>query len=67
MFTAPNFYMKGYLRMSNEQFSRTALLIGEEALQKLKESHIAVFGVGGVGGYAVEDYSYPRYNRQAEG
>lgn len=40
--------------MSNEQFSRTALLIGEEALQKLKESHIAVFGVGGVGGYAVE-------------
>ena len=37
-----------------EQFSRTELLIGEEALEKLKHSRVAVFGVGGVGGYVVE-------------
>ena len=37
-----------------EQLSRTALLLGEEALAKLKASRVAVFGVGGVGGYAVE-------------
>lgn len=36
------------------QFSRTENLIGAEALQKLKNCHIAVFGVGGVGGYVVE-------------
>jgi len=39
--------------MTNE-FSRTELLIGENALKKLKESRVAVFGVGGVGGYVVE-------------
>ncbi len=37
-----------------EQFSRTALLIGEEALKKLKAARVAVFGVGGIGGYVVE-------------
>lgn len=37
-----------------EQFSRTELLIGKEALEKLKHSRVAVFGVGGVGGYVVE-------------
>ncbi len=37
-----------------EQFSRTAMLIGEESLEKLKNSRVAVFGVGGVGGYVVE-------------
>ena len=37
-----------------ERFSRSALLIGERALQKLKKSRVAVFGVGGVGGYTVE-------------
>ena len=37
-----------------ERFSRSALLIGEGALLKLKNSRVAVFGVGGVGGYAVE-------------
>ena len=36
------------------KFSRTALLLGEEGVQKLKQAHVAVFGVGGVGGYAVE-------------
>ncbi|MBE7086445.1 MAG: tRNA threonylcarbamoyladenosine dehydratase [Clostridiales bacterium] len=35
-------------------FSRTALLIGEEGLKKLKTARVAVFGVGGVGGYVVE-------------
>ncbi len=35
-------------------FSRTALLLGEEGVQKLKKAHVAVFGVGGVGGYVVE-------------
>lgn len=36
------------------QFSRTELLLGEEALERLKKARVAVFGVGGVGGYAVE-------------
>ena len=38
----------------SEQFSRTALLIGEEGLKKLSQKRVIVFGVGGVGGYAVE-------------
>lgn len=37
-----------------EQFERTALLLGENAVEKLNESRVAVFGVGGVGGFAVE-------------
>ena len=37
-----------------EQFSRTELLLGEEAMKKLASSRVAVFGVGGVGGFAVE-------------
>ena len=37
-----------------EQFSRTELLIGETAVKKLHNSHVAVFGVGGVGGYVCE-------------
>lgn len=36
------------------QFSRTALLLGEAGVEKLKKARVAVFGVGGVGGYAVE-------------
>lgn len=36
------------------EFSRTELLIGSEALLKLNQSKVAVFGVGGVGSYAVE-------------
>ncbi|MBQ8322515.1 MAG: tRNA threonylcarbamoyladenosine dehydratase [Clostridia bacterium] len=35
-------------------FSRTVSLIGEEKLHKLSASRVAVFGLGGVGGYAVE-------------
>ena len=37
-----------------EQFSRTQILLGEEAVEKLKNARVAVFGVGGVGGYTVE-------------
>lgn len=37
-----------------EKFLRTENLIGKENLQKLKNSHIAVFGIGGVGGYVTE-------------
>ena len=36
------------------EFSRTALLIGEEGLMRLQKSHVAVFGLGGVGGAAAE-------------
>ena len=36
------------------QFSRTQLLYGKEAMDKLANSRVAVFGVGGVGGYTVE-------------
>ena len=38
----------------NEQFSRTQILLGAEAVEKLKNARVAVFGVGGVGGYTVE-------------
>lgn len=36
------------------QFSRTELLLGKEAMEKLQNSRVAVFGIGGVGGYTVE-------------
>lgn len=36
------------------QFSRTELLIGKENLQRLARARVAIFGVGGVGGYVVE-------------
>ncbi len=37
-----------------DRFSRTQLVFGKEAMDRLKGSRVAVFGVGGVGGYAVE-------------
>ena len=37
-----------------EQHSRTAMLVGEAGVEKLNNAHVAVFGVGGVGGYAAE-------------
>ena len=37
-----------------EQFQRTAMLLGEEAIEKLNRAHVAVFGLGGVGGFCVE-------------
>lgn len=36
------------------QFSRTELLIGKDGIEKLSRSRVAVFGIGGVGGYVVE-------------
>ena len=36
------------------EFSRTALLVGEDGLARLQSAHIAVFGIGGVGGAAAE-------------
>ncbi len=38
----------------SEQFSRTAYVYGDTAIEKLKASRVAVFGVGGVGGYICE-------------
>ena len=38
----------------NEVSSRLEMLIGEQSLDKLKKSHVAIFGVGGVGGYVLE-------------
>ena len=37
-----------------EQFSRTEILLGEEGMKKLADAKVAVFGIGGVGGYTVE-------------
>ena len=37
-----------------DQFSRTQLLYGAEAMEKLASARVAVFGIGGVGGYVVE-------------
>lgn len=40
-----------------ERFERTELMLGKDAMERLKNSRVAVFGVGGVGGYAVEALS----------
>ena len=37
-----------------DQFSRTELLLGKDAMDRLKSSRVAIFGLGGVGSYAVE-------------
>ena len=36
------------------QFSRTQLLFGEESMERLRNARVAVFGIGGVGGYVCE-------------
>ena len=36
------------------QFSRTELIYGRDAMEMLKDARVAVFGIGGVGGYTVE-------------
>lgn len=36
------------------QFSRTQLLLGKDSMENLHDAHIAVFGIGGVGGYVCE-------------
>ena len=38
----------------SEQFLRTEMLLGRDAIEKLHSARVAVFGLGGVGGYAVE-------------
>ena len=38
----------------DNRFSRTEILIGKDAMEKLRNARVAVFGVGGVGGYTVE-------------
>ena len=38
----------------DERFARTRMLLGAEAMEKLSRSRVAVFGLGGVGGYAAE-------------
>ena len=40
--------------MNNEQFLRTEMLLGPAAMEKLARSHVAVFGLGGVGSWCVE-------------
>ena len=37
-----------------EQFLRTEMLLGAETMEKLQNAHVAVFGIGGVGGYVAE-------------
>lgn len=37
-----------------EQFSRTELVYGETAMKRIAAARVAVFGIGGVGGYVVE-------------
>ncbi|MCM1423949.1 MAG: tRNA threonylcarbamoyladenosine dehydratase, partial [bacterium] len=37
-----------------EEFCRTEMLLGREAMERLARSRVAVFGVGGVGGYVCE-------------
>ena len=48
------------------QFSRTQLLLGEEAMEKLKNSRVAIFGIGGVGGYEYQqaDHCHKKDNRK---
>lgn len=46
------FYTK--TEKNEQQFARTILLVGQENLQKLKSKKVAIFGIGGVGGYVVE-------------
>lgn len=38
----------------DEQFVRTEALVGKQAMMRLAQSRVAVFGIGGVGGYAIE-------------
>ena len=39
---------------SINQFSRTQLLFGKENLEKIENSRVIIFGIGGVGGYSAE-------------
>jgi len=37
-----------------DQYSRTRMLLGEDGMERLRSAHVALFGLGGVGGYAAE-------------
>ena len=41
-------------KMRKEQFSRTERLLGRENMERLSSARVAVFGIGGVGGHAME-------------
>jgi tRNA A37 threonylcarbamoyladenosine dehydratase len=47
-------FLKGEILIMLNAFSRTELLLGKEAMNRLKNSTVAVFGIGGVGSYTVE-------------
>ena len=40
--------------MENQQFLRTEMLLGQAAMDRLAQSHVAVFGIGGVGSWCAE-------------
>ncbi len=40
--------------MANDIYTRTKMLVGENGVERLKRSHVAVFGIGGVGSYTAE-------------
>ena len=44
--------------MGSEQFIRTALLLGEDGVKRLRCASVAVFGVGGVGSFAAEALAF---------
>ena len=46
--------MKGNGYIMQEQFIRTAMLVGEDGVERLMKKKVAVFGIGGVGGHVVE-------------
>lgn len=49
-------FLKDLLKMENKltEFTRTKSLFGHENFEKIQNAHVAVFGIGGVGGYVVE-------------
>ncbi|WP_367882558.1 ThiF family adenylyltransferase [Fusobacterium ulcerans] len=51
---AENLAKRGLFEDDDMIFQRTELLIGKENLEKLQNSHVIVFGVGGVGGFVIE-------------
>ena len=46
------------------QFSRTELIFGKDAMEKLESSRVAVFGIGGVGGHTVSGPDMHRSSHQ---
>lgn len=49
----PVYFYTGSMQL-NEIYDRSAMLIGEDGVEKLAQSHVAVFGLGGVGSWAAE-------------